>query len=57
MYNASDAVDLDIDSEEFNAHSAEVQHELLTLVKETHRRRYKTGKNRELMPDVCSHCI
>lgn len=43
MFEKPDQVD--IDSEEFIALSAEVKHELLTEIKNSHRRRY--GKEEE----------
>ena len=53
MFNRPDAVD--INSEEFNALSAEIKHELLTEIKESYRRRYKGKHQPEVkLPDVSS---
>jgi len=51
MFDRPDMVDTN--SEEFNALSAEVKHELLTEIKESYRRRYKQKHQTEVkLPDV-----
>lgn len=51
MFDKPDLVD--IDSEEFNALPSEVKHELLTEIKDSHRRRYRQKDQKEVeLPEV-----